>query len=145
MRRIMVIAATALVAVALVAGTVAGAGQLWKAPPFAAIGINNVYGIDNSFGEGGTDSTVFRVWMETGSASEACLVTMGEANEGVAVDGIYCSSRNVTVAAGSARWGVLVTLVLAAPLPDGSWYSMNVYQEGAQRYGVPLRCDLPGC
>jgi hypothetical protein len=28
-----------------------------------------------------------------------------------------------------------------------SWYSVNVYQEGAQFYGTPMKCDLPllGC
>jgi hypothetical protein len=141
----MLVSVTAFVAVVLTVGTVLAAGGSWKAPPFSSIGIRNVYYIDNTFGEGGTDSQTLRVWMQTGSSSEACLVTMGEANDGVAVDGIYCSSRNVTLAEDNARWGVLVTLLLAAPLPDGSWYSMNVYQEGAQGYGDPIRCDLTGC
>lgn len=110
------------------------------------IGVHNVYGIDNTFAEGGPGSIVLRVWMQTGSSSEACLVTMGEAFNGVAVDGVNCSSRNVTIAEDNTQWGVYVTLVLAAPLPDESWYSMNVYQEGAKEYGDPIPClGLPGC
>ena len=144
MRRLVLVAVGALVALVLAVGTVAGGG-FWKAPPFSSIGINNVYFIDNSFGEGGTDSTVFRVWMETGSSSEACLVTLGEANNGVEVQQTYCSSRNVTLDDDQAHWGTMVTLVLAAPLPDGSWYSLNVYQEGARSWGGPILCDLPGC
>ena len=144
MRRLVLVCAGALVGLSLAVGTVAGGG-FWKAPPFSAIGINNVYSIDNSFGEGGPDSTVFRVWMETGSSSEACLVTMGEAFEGVEVQQIYCSSRHVTLEDGEGHWGTLVTLILAAPLSDGSWYSLNVYQEGAKGWGAPILCDLPGC
>lgn len=149
MRRFIVVAAVALMVVTLAVGTVAGTGNLWKAPPFSSIGIKNVYYIGNTFGEGGPESTVLRVWMETGSASEACLATLGEANHAVAVDQLYCSSRNVTLLDGKQHWGVFLTLVLAAPLEDvdgdPSWYSVNVYQEGAKFYGAPRLCDLPGC
>jgi hypothetical protein len=85
--------------------------------------------------------------METGSPSEACLVTMGEAgNAPPAVDQLYCSSRHVTLADGNQHWGVYLTLVLAGELRDPGFYSLNVYQEGAQFYGPPIKCDLqPGC
>ena len=115
------------------------------------IGIHNVYGIDKTF-DTNSDPTnaILRVWMETGSQSEACLATLGEANHSPAVDQLNCSSRHVTLADGNQHWGVHLTMVLAGELVDvngePSWYSVNVYQEGAQFYGPPIKCDLqPGC
>jgi hypothetical protein len=66
------------------------------------------------------------------------------------VDQLNCSSRHVTLADGNQHWGVYLTMVLAGELVDvngdPSWYSVNVYQEGAQFYGPPIKCDLqPGC
>ena len=151
MRRIVGVVAASLLVAALAVGTAAAVGNTWKAPPFSSIGINNVYFIGDTFAEGGPDSTVLRVWMETGSRSEKCLVTIGEANHAPVVDGIFCSSRNVTLGDGAGHWGVLVTLVLPAPLTeynqpdDPAWYSLNVYQEGARLFGDPILCDLEGC
>jgi len=117
--------------------------------------LKNVYFIGNDFALGGPGSQVLRVWMETGSASEACLTTLGEANHAPTVDAVYCSSRNVLLADGKLHWGVAVTLMLAGPLEDDAtysdpvlvpaWYSLTVYQEGARGFGSPIRCDLDGC
>lgn len=155
MRRFAVTAIAALMVTTLGVGTVAGAGNLWKAPPFSSIGMKNVYNIGNDYALGGPGSTVLRVWMETGSASEACLATMGEGNHTPSVETMYCSSRYVTLADNRQHWGVALTLVLAGPLEDDpsysdpslvpAWYSVNVYQEGARMYGAPIRCDLTGC
>jgi hypothetical protein len=94
--------------------------------------------------------------METGSASEACLVTLGEGNHTPAVNQTCCSSRYVTLADGQ-HWGVEVTLMLAGEFEDDpgqsdpsmvpAWYSFNVYQEGAKLFGDPIRCgeDVAGC
>ncbi len=147
-------AVLALVASLAMVATAAGGG-FWKAPPFSSIGIKNVYYIGNDFALGGSGSQILRVWMETGSASEACLATMGEANHAPTVDSLYCSSRYVTLADGKKHWGVAVALFLAGPLENDesyqdpplipAWYSLNVYQEGAKFFGNPIRCDLPGC
>ena len=149
MRRLLLGSAAAIVAITLAVGSVVGAGNLWKAPPFSSIGINNVYNIGNDFALGGAGSTILRVWMETGSSSEKCLATMGEANHAPTVDTIYCSSRNLPLADGGSHWGVVVTLFLAGPLEDvdgdPSWYSFNVYQEGARFFGGPIRCEVEGC
>lgn len=149
MRRFVVMGAAALLLATFAAGTVAGVGNTWKAPPFASIGIRNVYDIGNAYGGEPTGNTILRFWMETGSSSEACLATMGEANHAPTVDAIYCSSRYVTLPGGDQHWGVMLTLLLAGPLEDvdgdPSWYSLNVYQEGARSYGEPIRCDLEGC
>lgn len=145
MRRVtaiaVVLALGAFVAIAAVAG---GAG-FWKAPPFAAIGINNTY-FDNAFAEGGPDSNVIRIWWETGSSTEKCLVTMGENSDAPRVEGINCSSRLVALGDREA-WGLMVTLNLAGPMPAGSFYSINAYQEGARLFGaaMPIWCDADGC
>ena len=122
------------------------------------IGIHNVYRIGKAFDVNpGPNGGILRFWMETGSPSEACLATMGEANHAPAVDSLNCSSRHVTLADGNQHWGVYLTLVLADELVDvpkpgdpnwdpESWYSVNVYQEGAQFYGPPIKCEgQPGC
>jgi hypothetical protein len=120
------------------------------------IGIHNVYFIGNEYGlnpdESGV-SSILRVWMETGSPSEACLATMGEAYHAPSVDTLYCSSRFVTFDDSTQHWGVVLTLMLAGPLVDvevnetmePSWYSVNVYQEGALSYGDPMPCTMDGC
>ena len=151
MRRFVVVAAAALMVGTLAVGTVAAVGNTWKAPPFSAIGINNIYNIGDTYGEGGPDSQVLRVWMETGSQTEKCLATMGEANHAPVVDGFYCSSRLIDLGDGRDHWGVMVTLILPAPLteyndPDPAWYSLNVYQEGARLYGppTPVECLTDG-
>jgi hypothetical protein len=157
MRRLVVVAAAALMAVVLAVGTVAGVGHLWKAPPFSSIGINNVYNIGSDFDVNpDPEGSILRVWMETGSASEKCLAMMGEAYTVTAVDEFFCSSRGVTLDDGNVLWGVYLTLVLAGELADvevsegvfdPGWYSLNVYQEGARFYGPPLRveCDDTHC
>jgi hypothetical protein len=71
------------------------------------IGIHNVYFIGKAFDvNDDPENAILRVWMETGSPSEACLATMGEANHAPAVDQLNCSSRHVTLADGSQHWGV---------------------------------------
>ena len=157
MRRLVVVTAAVLMAAVLAVGAVAGVGHLWKAPPFSSIGINNVYNIGNDFDVNpDPESSTLRVWMETGSASEKCLVTMGEAYTATAVDESFCSSRGVTLEDGNVHWGVYVSLMLAGQLSDvevgegvfePGWYSLNVYQEGARFYGPPLRveCDETHC
>lgn len=149
MRRLVLGAAVSLVVATLTISAVAGGGPIWKAPPFSSIGINTAYFIGDAYGEGGPDSTVLRVWMETAGASEKCLATMGEANHAPAVAGLYCSSREITLTDGQAHWGVMVTLVLPEPLTlpqwdwpdDPAWYSLNIYQEGARFFGPPTAVE----
>ena len=146
MRRAVLAVLVALALVGLSVGAVAGVGGTWKAPPFASIGIHNVYEIGNGFDiSGGAEQPILRVFMETGSASEACLTSLGEGNHTPTVASIYCSSRTPV---GHAP-GVIVTLFVDGPLEtidgDPAWYSLNVYQEGARYYGEPIRCDLDGC
>lgn len=155
MRRAIAMAAVVALISSLALVAAAAGGGLWKAPPFTSIGIKNVYYIGNDFAPGGPGSGILRVWMETGSASEACLTTVGEGNHAPSVETIYCSSRFVTLQDNKGHWGVYVTLVLVGPLEDDlsytdpvlipAWYSLNVYQEGARSYGAPRICTMPGC
>lgn len=146
MRRSILAVLAALVLIVTSVGMVAAVGGQWKAPPFASIGIRNVYHIGSEYDiSGGADQPILRVFMESGSANEACLVTLGEANHAPTVGGIYCSART-PVGHGP---GVMVTLFLDGSLDalegDPAWYSMNVYQEGAKVYGEPVPCDMEGC
>jgi len=147
MRRFVVVVAAALIAVALAVGAVAGAGNPSK-PIIPAIGIATLGEIDNDFWEFTEDEsglTVLSVWAETGSDKTTCLATMNESLNGVAVNDLYCSSRTVQLEDGAWHKGVYLHLFLAAPLPAESAYWVNVYQEGAKFYGVPRKCDMPGC
>jgi hypothetical protein len=155
MRRSKVVAGVLALIASLSMVVTAVGGGFWKAPPFSSIGIKTVVPIGNDYNLNVPDATVLRVWMETGSPSEACLATMNEANHAPTVQTIYCSSRYVTLADDKEHWGVALTLFVDGPLEDDgsyedpffipAWYSLNVYQEGARFYGPPLRCDLPGC
>ena len=146
MRRFVVVVAAALIAVALAVGAVAGAGNPSK-PIIPAIGIATLGEIDNSFWEFTDESglTVLSVWAETGSDRTTCLATMNESRNGVAVNDLYCSSRTVILEDGKSHDGVYLHLFLAAPLPAESGFWVNVYQEDAKFYGVPRKCDMPGC
>jgi hypothetical protein len=146
MRRAIVVILASLVLIVTSVGVAAAVGGTWKAPPFASIGIKNVYYIGNEYDiSGGADQPILRVFMETGSASEACLTSLGEANHAPTVSSIYCSARTPA----GHRPGVMVTLFVDGTLDavdgDPAWYSMNVYQEGAGIFGEPLRCDMEGC
>jgi hypothetical protein len=137
-------AVLALVGSLAVVTTVAGGG-FWKAPPFSSIGINTVGHIDNTFDENPDPNfSLLSVWVETGSASTKCLATLNESSNAVAVDQLYCSARTVTFD-GSVHNGLYLHLILAAQLPDGSYYDVNVYQEGAKFYDKPRICDMKGC
>jgi hypothetical protein len=64
---------------------------------------------------------------------------------GLGVNDLYCSSRHVKLEDGEWHDGVYLHLFLAAPLPDGSAYWVNVHQEGAVAYGTPRICTMEGC
>jgi hypothetical protein len=117
-----------------------------KAPPLSSIGIKTVGMIDSTFDENPDPANaILSVWVETGSASTACLATLNEALHAPAVDQLYCSSRTVTFPDTTVHRGLYLHMMLAAELPVGMGYWVNVYQEGAKFYGQPRTCDLPGC
>jgi hypothetical protein len=122
-----------------------------KAPPLASIGIKTV-DLDQRFVETRTDQWgVLSAWMETGSASKACLATLG----GTAWDSfdvvVFCQPRRVTVN-GVDRWGIWLHVFTGTQFPATApsaapYYTVNVYQEGAKQYGDPrfYPCPQTGC
>jgi hypothetical protein len=146
MRRSVAAAAAAVALIVVTVGAVGAVGNAWKAPPFASIGIATIGMIDSTFDENpDPENAILSVWIETGSPSQRCLATLNEAYSAVAVDQLYCSERTVTFADGSVHSGLYLHLMLAAELPVGAGYWVNVYQEGAKFYGSPVKCDMPGC
>ena len=150
MRRSMLIAvALAAVLMSLVGvGTVAGGRvkptPMPTLPPVAPLtvfqGIKTVDNIDASFVEYAADGTALdalTLWMETGSASRACLATMTEEQAPTPmVTDLYCHMRTKNVD-GTGPFGMWVEIGLAGPMLAGS-FSVNVYQEGAKGYGPPM-------
>lgn len=146
MRRSVALAAVAALIASVALVSAAAGGGFWKAPPFSSIGITTVGMIDNTFDENpDPKNAILSVFVETGSASTRCLATLNEAFNGVSVNDLYCSERTVTFVDGTSHDGLYLHMILAEELAAGSGYWVNVYQEGAKFYGVPRKCDLPGC
>jgi hypothetical protein len=145
MRRVLVVAAAALITATLAVGAVAGAGSPSK-PMIPAIGIKNFEMNSNNVEFTAPDgTTVLSLWAETGSNKQECLASLSENRLGVFPADIYCASRTVQLADGRSHAGVYLHLFLVAA-PDPSFaYWINVYQEGAKFYGAPRKCDMPGC
>ncbi len=147
MRRSIALAAVvALIgSLALVTAAAGGASSRPASLPF--IGIKNVGPIDSTFND-----PVFTgwlaAWVETGSASPACLATLTEKSVAATVHELYCSSRTVTLTTdGLQHSGVYLHLLLDEPLAGnvGNGFYVNVYQEGAKFYDEPMLCDMSGC
>jgi len=152
MRRFFVIAAAALIMASLAVGTVAGAGQLQKAPPLSAIGIAHLT-LDPTadYRVGGADSSVLVIFVETGSTSDGCLATLSEAwtdpgtTPGASPDRpVFCGVRTPTID-GVVRHGVGLTIFFNGPVGENFNLVFNVYQEGAKYYKAPVPCDVDWC
>jgi hypothetical protein len=151
MRRFLVVATAALLTVTLAVGTVAAVGNQWKAPPFAAIGIQSLNAT------GGWDETAdFRnplipsevaLFVETGSLSQQCLATLNELRADSNVEMVFCAPRFPTFDGGVTRLAGLWIHVLFASDPgeDLSLW-INAYQENAKSWGTPRYCGAEnGC
>jgi hypothetical protein len=122
-----------------------------KAPPLASIGIKTV-DLDQRFVEKRTDQWgVLSAWMETGSASKACLATLGGTAWNPFDVVVFCAPRQVLVS-GTARWGIWLHVFSGTQFPAqqpsaSPYYTVNVYQEGAKQYGEPqfYPCAQTGC
>lgn len=152
MRRFLVGAAAALITATLAVGTVAGAGQLWKAPPFSSIGIYTaVLDPNKDYREEGSALGALSIFVETGSSSNACLATLNEAwhDSGWAPgypnpQTLYCASRSPLID-GVVRHGVGVTIVFTDVVREDLNLQVNVYQEGAKYYNAPVPCEQQWC
>jgi len=146
MRRVLVVAAAALVTATLAVGAVAGAGSPSKAPLIPAIGIKN-FEMNADFAEPTAPDgrAALSLWAETGSNRQECLASLSEARTNVSPSTLYCASRTVQFADGTWHAGVYLHLFLVAAPDPGFAYWVNVYQEGAKFYRAPRKCDMTGC
>jgi hypothetical protein len=147
MRRSIALAAVvALIGSLALAATVAGGG-FWKAPPFSAIGIYTVGGINSTYDiNPDPNNAILRAFVETGSTSSRSLATLNEAGGPFPrVEELWLGARTVTFPDNTVHKGLLVTLVLWSEAPPDAHYDVNVYQEGATFYGSPMPCNMPGC
>ena len=147
MRRFLVVAAAALIMASLAVGTVAGAGQLQKAPPLSAIGIAHLeLDPDVDYRQG---DTVLMIFVETGSSADGCLATLSEAWADPAPGGasparFFCASRSPTID-GVVRHGVGLTIFFKGDVGEDFNLVFNVYQEGAKYYKAPVPCEVEWC
>jgi hypothetical protein len=143
MRRFVVVAAAGMIVASLLAGTVAGAGNLWKAPPFSSIGIQTI-----EVGDGfrvPESPSVLSIFVETGSPSTKCLATLSELSAQSDVEMLFCAPRNPTFDGGAIE-GVWLHVFFFADPGDEMFLAVNVYQEGAKFWGAPLFCSTEnGC
>lgn len=139
MRRLAVTLLAPLMAVTLAIGTVAAVGNTWKAPPFSAIGVHN-FAVDGSFRDPGNES-VLSIFVETGSLSPNCLVSLNEiAGNASDVGTIFCSSRYPDFGDGNVAGVWLHVFFFEDPGPE-LYLALNVYQEGARFYSGPTYCS----
>ena len=106
-------------------------------------GLSPIKTLDNidlrfvEYDKDGNQLNSLTVWMETDSASRACLAT---STEWVAptpmLNSLNCAWRQQLVN-GVMKDGIWLHLGLAGPMLSGS-FSVNVYQEGAKGYGDPV-------
>jgi hypothetical protein len=147
MRRFLVVAAAALIMASLAVGTVAGAGQLQKAPPLSAIGIAHLTldpKVDYRQGD-----TFLMIFVETGSSSDGCLATLSEAWSDPGPGGgspanFFCGVRTPKIE-GKVRHGVGLTIFFNGPVGEDFNLVFNVYQEGAEYYKDPVPCAVAWC
>jgi hypothetical protein len=147
MRRSIALAAVLALLGSLALVTAAVGGGFWKAPPFSAIGIMTLDGIDASFVDANTDDTVLSIFVDTGSTSRACLATLteesNEAEDMPGVAALFCAQRTPVID-GTEHPGLLLHLFLEGPMGTGM-FVINAYQEGVTSFAAPVHCDMEGC
>jgi hypothetical protein len=94
-------------------------------------------GLDEANLEPGT-STMLTAFVPTGSDSRRCLVTFTESNAATTMANAFCGARTV-----DGGPGVIVRAFLDAPLPQDGYFTLTLYQAGAEKYGEPVPCPLP--
>ena len=146
MRRFVGLAVASMMVATLAVGTVAaGTGSFWKAPPFSSIGIYN-FAVDSSFREAGSPS-VLDIFVETGSPSPKCLVSLNEVAGSLSdIEMVFCASRNPDFGEGAIEGVFVHVFFFDDPGPD-LYVALNVYQEGARFFEEPRYCsgDVGGC
>jgi hypothetical protein len=126
-------------------GTVVAADKAlpWKAPPFAAIGIQTI-ALDASHRSTGNPSEI-AAFVETGSQDSRCLATLNELS-GPLPRALFCAPRNPTIDGVHPVEGVWLHVFFEEDLGEDVFLSVNLYQEGSRFFGPPVRCEAAeGC
>ena len=136
-----------LVAALLVlgSGTALAAGRTppWKAPPFAAIGIETIH-LDASH-RSTTNPSEIVAFVETGSQNGRCLATLNEL-AGPLPRALFCAPRNPTIDGVQPIEGIWLHIFFDEDPGEDLFLSVNLYQEGARFYAPPVRCEAAeGC
>jgi hypothetical protein len=79
------------------------------------------------------DRAAVRAFVETGSLSTNCLVTLAESTNPVPGTTVFCGPRVF-----EGRNGVLVGIFFPQPMPAPFFTSVTIYQEHARGYGAPV-------
>jgi hypothetical protein len=147
MRRVLVVAAAALLTATVAVGAVAGASSPSK-PMIPAIGIYTAeLNPLMDYREAGSGGSVLSIFVETGSSSNACLATLNEVMQlapGAVVGGLYCASRSPEIG-GVKLHGVGLHVFFSSDVGEGAHLQINVYQEGAKFYRAPVPCEQVNC
>jgi hypothetical protein len=113
--------------------------------PAIPIGVSQVF-LTNAQLNPDENFQVIRAFVPTGSESQKCLATLNETNFAPFGTILFCGER----APSSFGTGPGVLISVFFPEPPASDFnlniSVNVYQEGAVRYGTPILCrNQDGC
>jgi hypothetical protein len=126
-------------------GTVVAAGKTppWKAPPFAAIGVQTI-ALDASHRSVDSPSELV-AFVETGSQNSRCLATLNEL-AGPLPRALFCAPRNPTIDGVNPVEGIWLHVIFDEAPGEDLFLSVNVYQEDARFFGPPVRCGAAeGC
>jgi hypothetical protein len=82
--------------------------------------------------------TMLTAFVPTGSSSRRCLVTFTESNAATTTANAFCGQRTVDGVS-----GIIVRAFLAADLPPQGYFTLTVWQAGADYYGEPVACPSP--
>ena len=77
------------------------------------------------------------VFVETGSTADVCIAAFNTSNRPEDLAPILCSPIEYR-----GKRGVRLLSYLPAHPPDDFVAALTVYQQGAQYYGPPIRCDI---
>ncbi len=117
-------------AVSVLNGGVAHAFQVIPGHPAATIGSA---AITLPYDAAAMQPTVLTVFVPTGSASDKCLLTLGDSNAAIAGQSVHCMHRVV-----NGVDGVFIAIFALEAFQPDAFVNVTVYQERAQFYGAPV-------
>jgi|ERR1700737_115851 len=90
------------------------------------------------------NNQVIRAFVPTGSKRLGCLATLNDTNNVALGTLVFCGNRQPSGFGGVP--GVLVSVFFPQPVVPNLSLTVTVHQDGAEKYGAPVRCVGPdGC